>query len=266
MRHLTHTPKTQVQSTQWHRGIRSSKIYAVGFLGPTARSRVDAICRWRGCSRCSTKTAFIEDCLRACGQGNPTRAGRERAYRQGSLRFREVARAFGEPQAGLVDVLYRGDDINILHVAWAPLMTLLPHDHLMWVAIGIYGGREENVFYRRGENGLIQLRGMQLETRDAALFGATAIHSAANPLDRVTGTIHVYGGDFIGSATARGTVRTPKACRSGRSTEKPPCGHSTRPTSGSPTTSRFGSHQWMGRGATCRRRQNGASGHLRSAA
>ena len=144
-------------------------------------------------------------------------------------------------------------------------MTLLPHDHLMWVAIGIYGGREENVFYRRGENGLIQLRGMQLETRDAALFGATAIHSAANPLDRVTGTIHVYGGDFIGSATARHEW-DPESLQERALTEKPPCGHSTRPTSGSPTTSRFGSHQWMGRGATCRRRQNGASGHLRSAA
>jgi predicted metal-dependent enzyme (double-stranded beta helix superfamily) len=148
------------------------------------------------------KDRFIEDCRAAAKETQPGLAVKELIARAVSDP-RDVARAFGEPQAGLVDVLYRGDDINVLHVAWAPLMTLLPHDHLMWVAIGIYGGREENVFYRRGENGLIQLRGMQLETRDAALFGATAIHSAANPLDRVTGTIHVYGGDFIGSATAR---------------------------------------------------------------
>ena len=129
------------------------------------------------------KDRFIEDCRAAAKETQPGLAVKELIARAVSDP-REVARAFGEPQAGLVDVLYRGDDINILHVAWAPLMTLLPHDHLMWVAIGIYGGREENVFYRRGENGLIQLRGMQLETRDAALFGATAIHSAANPLDR----------------------------------------------------------------------------------
>src|SRR5436190_23218916 len=103
------------------------------------------------------KDRFIEDCRAAAKETQPGLAVKELIARAVSDP-REVARAFGEPQAGLVDVLYRGDDINILHVAWAPLMTLLPHDHLMWVAIGIYGGREENVFYRRGENGLIQLR------------------------------------------------------------------------------------------------------------
>jgi predicted metal-dependent enzyme (double-stranded beta helix superfamily) len=88
------------------------------------------------------KDRFIEDCRAAAKETQPGLAVKELIARAVSDP-REVARAFGEPQAGLVDVLYRGDDINILHVAWAPLMTLLPHDHLMWVAIGIYGGREE---------------------------------------------------------------------------------------------------------------------------
>jgi len=145
---------------------------------------------------------FIEDCRVAAKEPHPGLAVKE-VIAKAVSEPGELARAFGEPQAGSVDVLYRGEDLNILHVAWAPRMTLLPHDHLMWVAIGIYGGKEENVFFRRSKNGLVRLGGMQLETRDVALFSATAVHSAANPLDRVTGTIHVYGGDFIGAAPAR---------------------------------------------------------------
>ena len=148
------------------------------------------------------KERFIEDCRAAAKEVHPGPAVKEIVARAVSDPG-AVARAFGEPQGGCVDTLYRGADLTILHVAWAPLMTLAPHDHLMWVAIGIYGGREENVFYRRGKSGLARLRGMQLETRDATLFGATAIHSAENPLERVTGTLHVYGGDFIGAATRR---------------------------------------------------------------
>jgi len=28
-------------------------------------------------------------------------------------------------------------------------MTIMPHDHRMWAVIGIYTGREDNVFWRR---------------------------------------------------------------------------------------------------------------------
>ena len=28
-------------------------------------------------------------------------------------------------------------------------MTLFPHDHAMWAVIGIYGGREDNIFWKR---------------------------------------------------------------------------------------------------------------------
>jgi predicted metal-dependent enzyme (double-stranded beta helix superfamily) len=148
------------------------------------------------------KDRFIEDCRSAARDSSPGPAIKELVAKAVSEPD-QLARAFGEPQLGAVDVLYRGDDLNILHVAWAPRMTLLPHDHLMWVAIGVYGGREENVFFRRAKNGLVRLGGMQLETGDATLLGASAIHSAANALDRVTGTIHVYGGDFIGAAPKR---------------------------------------------------------------
>jgi predicted metal-dependent enzyme (double-stranded beta helix superfamily) len=70
----------------------------------------------------------------------------------------------------------------------------------MWAAIGIYAGREDNVFYRRagpGERTLAASGGKQLDTGDSVLLGDDTIHSVTNPRDRLTGAIHVYGGDFV---------------------------------------------------------------------
>jgi predicted metal-dependent enzyme (double-stranded beta helix superfamily) len=38
-----------------------------------------------------------------------------------------------------------------------------------------------------------------LSTRDAAPLGDNIIHSVTNPIARLTGAIHVYGGDFFGA-------------------------------------------------------------------
>ena len=37
----------------------------------------------------------------------------------------------------------------MLTVAWAPMQVTLPHDHRMGAVIGMYGGREDNMFWRR---------------------------------------------------------------------------------------------------------------------
>ena len=66
----------------------------------------------------------------------------------------------------------------------------------MWAAIGLYGGREDNTFYRRTGEGIIQSGGRQLHTGDVALLGDDTIHAVANPCATFTGAIHVYGGDI----------------------------------------------------------------------
>ena len=43
----------------------------------------------------------------------------------------------------------KDDELTVLHVVWAPRMTIYPHDHRMWAAIGIYAGQEDNSFFRR---------------------------------------------------------------------------------------------------------------------
>jgi len=67
--------------------------------------------------------------------------------------------------------------------------------------IGIYTGREDNVFWRRlplEEGGRVEAAGARaLSVKDAVALGRDIIHSVTNPIPRLTGAIHVYGGDFF---------------------------------------------------------------------
>ena len=45
------------------------------------------------------------------------------------------------------------------HVVWAPGMRIRPHDHLMWAAIGLYAGQEDNTFYRRADGHMVPAGG-----------------------------------------------------------------------------------------------------------
>jgi len=71
----------------------------------------------------------------------------------------------------------------------------------MWAVIGVYTGREDNIFWRRlpeEDSGQIEAAGAKsLGERDAEPLGRDIIHSVTNPLARLTGAIHVYGGDFF---------------------------------------------------------------------
>ena len=111
-----------------------------------------------------------------------------------------VLTALGEPNRAELKTLYRAHDLTVLNVIWAPWMTLLPHNHQMWAVIGIYTGREDNIYWRRtGQNGRrIEAAGARaLSAKDAEPLGRDIIHSVTNPIPRVTAAIHVYGGDYF---------------------------------------------------------------------
>ena len=113
----------------------------------------------------------------------------------------DVLKALGEPRQAGIHVISRSPDLTILNVVWGPRMSQIPHNHRMWAVIGIYSGREDNIFWRRraGEPGRIDAAGAKsLCDRDAAPLGTDIIHSVLNPIRRMTGAIHVYGGDFFG--------------------------------------------------------------------
>ena len=111
-----------------------------------------------------------------------------------------LLKAVGEPKRAGLHKLYQSHDLTILNVVWAPKMTIMPHNHSMWAVIGIYAGREDNIFWRRlpGNPGKVEAAGAKaLCERDAELLEHNIIHSVTNPIPRLTGGIHVYGGDFF---------------------------------------------------------------------
>ena len=146
---------------------------------------------------------FIEDCRAAVAQDSSHRAARELVARAVSDPAGVLA-GLGEPQRAGVEPLYRSETLTILNVIWGPRMTIMPHDHRMWAVIGIYTGREDNIFWRRMagvDDCRIEAAGAKsLGERDAEPLGRDIIHSVTNPLARLTGAIHVYGGDFFALA------------------------------------------------------------------
>jgi predicted metal-dependent enzyme (double-stranded beta helix superfamily) len=112
-----------------------------------------------------------------------------------------VLRALGAPGRAEVQTLHRSTELTILNVVWGPRMTVIPHNHEMWAVIGIYTGREDNILWRRrpaDPSGRIEAAGARaLSEREALPLGHDIIHSVTNPIGRLTGAIHVYGGDFF---------------------------------------------------------------------
>jgi predicted metal-dependent enzyme (double-stranded beta helix superfamily) len=111
-----------------------------------------------------------------------------------------LMKIIGEPKIGGIQKLYQSERLTILNVVWPANMTLVPHNHNMWAAVGIYTGREDNIFWKRvngDESGLIEAAGAKsIGARESAPLGSNIIHSVTNPTNKYTGAIHVYGGDF----------------------------------------------------------------------
>ena len=141
---------------------------------------------------------FIADCRAALSRPSPELVIREIVERV-IADPAGVEAALGTPREGTIVPLHHERDLTILNIVWAPGMAVYPHDHRMWALIGLYGGREDNTFYRRSPDGLQVAGDKQLERGDTTLLGQSVIHAVANPLRVFTGAIHVYGGDFFGA-------------------------------------------------------------------
>jgi len=147
---------------------------------------------------------FLVRCQDAGKEAEPRRAIRE-VLDRALAAPEEVARVLAPTEAGLT-MLHLADDLTVIHVVWAPKMTIYPHDHRMWAAIGIYTGGEDNAFFRRsgpGEPTLVESGGKQLVTGDTVVLGDDTIHSVTNPRAELTGAIHIYGGDFVNQPRSR---------------------------------------------------------------
>jgi predicted metal-dependent enzyme (double-stranded beta helix superfamily) len=143
---------------------------------------------------------FVDDCRQALAADRSHKLVREVVARAVSEPS-DVLKGLGEPSRAQLQTLYRSPDLTVLNVVWAPMMTIMPHNHEMWAVIGLYSGREDNIFWRRipgSTDGRVEAAGAKaLSVGDVTPLGRDIIHSVTNPIPRLTGAIHVYGGDFF---------------------------------------------------------------------
>jgi predicted metal-dependent enzyme (double-stranded beta helix superfamily) len=150
---------------------------------------------------------FVADCVAANLEPDPQAAVLEVLARvvRGSAGVRI---ALGETREAAIRVLHRSKTLTIFSATWTPHMNLMPHNHRMWAAIGIYTGREDNILWK-GAPGRIEASGARaLFEGEAVALPADAIHSVTNPLSRFTGGIHIYGGDFFDTARSQWNPET----------------------------------------------------------
>jgi predicted metal-dependent enzyme (double-stranded beta helix superfamily) len=140
---------------------------------------------------------FLARCREAVSAPQPTLAVREVMER--ALHDRaQVAAAMGPTARAELAILHSSDDLVVLHAVWAPGMRFPPHDHRTWAVIGIYGGDEDNTFYRRNDVSIVEAGGRSIREGEVVVLGPDVIHAVTNPRTQsFTGAIHVYGGPYL---------------------------------------------------------------------
>jgi len=153
---------------------------------------------------------FVEDCVASLDESDPRGAIMEHLARAVSDPA-AVLKGLGDPDEAGLDVLTRSPRLTIFAAKWAPHMTLSPHNHLMWAMIGLYTGREDNMFWKRSAHaprGLVAGGAKALFAGDVVEMPEDAIHSVTNPLGRFTAGLHIYGGDFFDTARSMWDAET----------------------------------------------------------
>src|SRR5262245_52210244 len=94
--------------------------------------------------------------------------------------------ALGEPIRFGLQVLHRSSRLTVINLAGPVSFIGRPHNHLIWAVIGVYGGREDNIFWRRSSlnarRPIEAVGATSLVTGDVCNLEDDAIHSVTNPL------------------------------------------------------------------------------------
>jgi len=116
----------------------------------------------------------------------------------------EILKVLGEPARANATMVVRAPDLTILQVVWGSRQWTLPHNHNHRAIIGMYGGGEDNIFWRRlpeDANRRVEAAGARsLRQGEVAVLGRDIIHSVTNPLGKLSMALHVYDGDFMAAS------------------------------------------------------------------
>lgn len=145
------------------------------------------------------KDEFVAACLTAARSGNGSpKAVKEIVDRAVSNPAAIEAEVRPWSESPMMTVWHRSEELTVLHIVWPPEADLFAHDHNMWAVIGLYGGREDNQFYRRLDDGTIEPHTSKtLLKHDVVSLGSEVVHSVSNPTREWTAALHIYGGDFF---------------------------------------------------------------------
>ena len=145
---------------------------------------------------------FVDDCV-AANQGDDAQSAVNAVLEKTVSTPNAVLAALGDPVEAGLNILLSSPTLTMFVATWTPQMNLMPHNHLMWANIGIYTGREDNIFWRRTDDGIEAFGADALFEKDTAMLPPDVIHSVTNPLLRFTGGIHIYGGDFFDTSRSQ---------------------------------------------------------------
>lgn len=143
---------------------------------------------------------FIQDCKSAIAEGQ---AAIRELVTEAVADSAGMMAELGEPEHAGIMPIYRAPDLTIINFVWAPCMSIMPHNHQMFSVVGIYSGREDNVFWRRTETAIEAAGAKSLGVGGVATLDRDIIHSVLNPIGKMTCAIHVYGGDFFAPRAPR---------------------------------------------------------------
>jgi predicted metal-dependent enzyme (double-stranded beta helix superfamily) len=101
------------------------------------------------------------------------------------------------PPGGGPAVVHRSDDLTVLGLAVPAGFVSPVHDHTIWAVVGIYAGDEDNVFYRRGDDGITETGRAVLRCGEVLALPPDAVHRIANSGTDTMRAVHVYGGDLF---------------------------------------------------------------------
>ena len=111
-----------------------------------------------------------------------------------------IMTVLGEPRRAEQKILHRSHRLTILSIRWPPHHTQSPHNPRIWAEVGVYAGREDNIFWRRCPPNrrwsIEAVAAASVCTGGCHSLERDAIHSVNNPLDTITAGLHVYGGDL----------------------------------------------------------------------
>lgn len=96
--------------------------------------------------------------------------------------------------------LHQSPDLTILKVVMPEHLSSPPHNHLVWAVIGMYKGRENNVFYRRDGERIVKAGRRNLVAPEVMVLAPDTIHGISNPLSGLSYALHVYGGTLANPA------------------------------------------------------------------